>query len=256
MYTEGFKPPRPGGIFKGNEFDVQTYSQREFDSRITPYRNPVEVEDKYRDNRFYDEDLIEYERIDCTPGMCGHPYSLLRWFEMIVFFVLHWLIQITCARTTCTMILTEFGYKAYGQAFILCVIVLLAACCTLILIAYSMNFHKAKPELILGFERLYAIGGISLMVVCGIVGSYHAATTTDPEINSLGRGESGIRPQWIIAAVLEFLTAVLFVFDLLGQNRDGFPFVYSRIRKADNIENSRRQREEFFRRQRMRESYY
>lgn len=94
------------------------------------------------------------------------------------------------------------------------------------------------------------------MIICGIVGAYHAATTTDPDINSLGRGEAGIRPQWIAAAVIEFLTAVLFVADLIGQNRDGFPFVYSRHRKADDLEQNRRRKEEAIRQQRIRESYY
>lgn len=53
------------------------------------------------------------------------------------------------------MILTEFGYKAYGQAVVLCIIVLLAAMCTIILIAYSLNMHRARPQLILGFVSFW-----------------------------------------------------------------------------------------------------
>lgn len=94
------------------------------------------------------------------------------------------------------------------------------------------------------------------MVVCGIIGSYHAATTTDEYINQLGRGVSGIRPQWIAAAVIEFLTAVLFCADLYGQNRDGFPFVFSRHKKVEDLEKARQRREEAIRQQRIRESFY
>lgn len=58
MYTEGFKPPRPGGVNKKDEWGINNVSNREVDSRITPYRNPVEPEYKYRDI-YYDEVCLE-----------------------------------------------------------------------------------------------------------------------------------------------------------------------------------------------------
>lgn len=94
------------------------------------------------------------------------------------------------------------------------------------------------------------------MIVCGIIGSIHAAQTTDPEYNLIGRGEAGIRPQWIAAAVIEFLTAIIFIADLYGQNRPGFPFVYNRFSKADEVEKHRRQEEKLLKDQEMRERYY
>uniref|UniRef100_A0A914PNV1 Uncharacterized protein n=1 Tax=Panagrolaimus davidi TaxID=227884 RepID=A0A914PNV1_9BILA len=151
------------------------------------------------------------------------------------------------------MILNEFGYKAYGQALILCIITLLAAMCALILIAYSMNFHKARAQLILNFERLYASLGVVLMIICGIIGAYHAAQTTDPEYNLIGRGDAGIRPQWIAAAVIEFLTAFIFVADLLGMR---FPFVYNRYSKSDEAEKHRKHEENLLKEQELRERYY
>uniref|UniRef100_A0AC35GBE2 Uncharacterized protein n=1 Tax=Panagrolaimus sp. PS1159 TaxID=55785 RepID=A0AC35GBE2_9BILA len=264
MYSDGFEPPRSG---RGKFIELppattQRYVTTEiYQDSPSVYRPTIEntqlltttttVKNSYANQSYYEE-----TRIDCTPGMCSHPYALLRWFELVIFFIIHWLVQITCARTTCTMILNEFGYKAYGQALILCIITLLAAMCALILIAYSLNFHKARAQLILNFERLYASLGVVLMTICGIIGAYHAAQTTDPEYNLIGRGDAGIRPQWIAAAVIEFLTAFIFVADLLGMRRPGFPFVYNRYSKSDEAEKHRKHEENLLKEQELRERYY
>jgi hypothetical protein len=272
MYNDGGferinEPPR-SGRGKFNELpppllpaqQTRYVTTEVYQDAPTVYRPPVAnsqihttttVKESYLNQSYFEE-----TRIDCTPGMCSHPYALFRWFELVLFFIIHWLVQITCARTTCTMILTEFGYKAYGQALVLCIITLLAAMCILILIAYSLNFHRARADLILSFERVYATCGIGLMLIAGIVGAYHAAQTTDPEYNLIGRGDSGIRPQWIAAAVIEFLTVFVFIGDLMGQRQPGFPFVYNRYSKADETEKRRRNEEKLLKEQELRERYY
>ncbi|PIO75491.1 hypothetical protein TELCIR_02467, partial [Teladorsagia circumcincta] len=59
--------------------------------------------------------VIEVEPIDCNPGMLSHPMALLRWFHLLMYFLLQWLVQITCGNDACTMIMNVFGYTAMGQ---------------------------------------------------------------------------------------------------------------------------------------------
>jgi hypothetical protein len=206
-----------------------------------------------------DEDnILEYERVDCTPNMCMHPYALLRWFELVMYFILHWLVQVSCANTTCTMIINEFGDKAVFQGLVLLIIVGLAFADIAVLVAYSLNAHKAFPQAILSIERAYALGGAILLFICGIIGSIYAAqTASDVSVNELGRGIDGIRPQWIAAAVLEFLTALLLLADLMGQRREGFPFSYNLQKDHDReYEKERKKQEKKIREHRIRQSLY
>ncbi|EPB76785.1 hypothetical protein ANCCEY_04137 [Ancylostoma ceylanicum] len=147
--------------------------------------------------------MVEVEAIDCNPGMCAHPMALLRWFQLYkevvrngviffcevvdtgaIYFLLQWLVQITCGSDACTMIMNVFGYTAMGQ------------------------------------ERVYAILGIVLFIVAGILGTWMAVLTNNPEVNYQGRGKLHIRGQWIAAAVFEFLMALLFIGDFLLQRRE------------------------------------
>ncbi|CAD6190652.1 unnamed protein product [Caenorhabditis auriculariae] len=176
---------------------------------------------------------VEKEPIECTPNMLAHPMALLRWFELALFFLLQWLVQITCGGDACTMIMNVFGYTAMGQLFVLLIFLLLSIICTLILIGYGLNAHKALGGAILAVERIYAILGILLMFVAGILGTWMAVLTRDPEVNYQGRGHGHIRGQWIAAAVIEFLMALLYVFDLMLQRRENYPFTGKGYTTAD-----------------------
>uniref|UniRef100_A0A7E4ZVM2 MARVEL domain-containing protein n=1 Tax=Panagrellus redivivus TaxID=6233 RepID=A0A7E4ZVM2_PANRE len=250
MDSISLKPAQPASIGYSRPA-IQL--QRQLDSDVAATRvhrpdpeKPYTASQKALESNVYYYDNAEvkrYERIVWVPHMCAHPYALLRWFELFLLIVLHWLVEINCVGISCTMIMHEFNYKAHGQAFVLFADALLAVCCMLILTAYATNMHKAQPLLILGFERLYCMGGIFLMVICGIVGTFHAIETTDPDINKMGRGSAGIRPQWIAAAILEFLMAILFGGDYFGQTKKGFPFVFNlrhtSSNEADNEAQSR-----------------
>lgn len=272
MFNNDFEPPRSGLNRKPPEFTSPPPPPPL--SNGPPYLPTTQNVDNrhyYRDDlaqpRVYsvqqpliesEDDELEYDRVDCTPHMCAHPYALLRWFELVMYFILHWLVQVSCANTTCTMILNEFGDKAVLQSVVLLVIVGLAFADIAILVAYSLNAHKAYPDAVLGFERAYAVGGVVLLFISGIIGSVYAAQTAyDTGVNELGRGASGIRPQWIAAAVLEFLTALLLLADFMGQRREGFPFVYgSKHDEEAAREKARRKREKRIREHRIRQSLY
>lgn len=53
MYSESFKPPRPGGVTRqiAEDSDVRTFTQNEIDSGITVYKTTPE----YQNNFFYNE---------------------------------------------------------------------------------------------------------------------------------------------------------------------------------------------------------
>lgn len=57
MYTEGFKPPRPGGTIRpaADEFINHNSIQRDVDISVEPYRKTVEPDFKIRETYFYDE---------------------------------------------------------------------------------------------------------------------------------------------------------------------------------------------------------
>uniref|UniRef100_A0A1I7YS72 MARVEL domain-containing protein n=1 Tax=Steinernema glaseri TaxID=37863 RepID=A0A1I7YS72_9BILA len=189
-------------------------------------RSPVEVQRQY-------DHVVEEEPIDCTPGMCVHPAALFHWFEWLLFFILHFLVQVTCDSDTCTMILNEFGYKAMGQIYVLIVDFVLWCMVSVIIIGYSLNLHRSSLSgAILAVEKLYAIIGIIAMVIAGGVGTYCAVQANDPEINFMGRGLTHIQPQWIAAAVLEFIIAIVLIVDLLIQKREGYPFSVTLPKRA------------------------
>uniref|UniRef100_A0A1I7XN89 Tetraspanin n=1 Tax=Heterorhabditis bacteriophora TaxID=37862 RepID=A0A1I7XN89_HETBA len=160
------------------------------DGRISNHRNEIQV--------------IEEEAVECTPDMCTHPMALLRWFQMLMFFILQWLVQITCGNYTCTMIMNVFGYTAMGQLFVLLILLLMSIICALILVAFSLNGHRAFGSIVLAVERIYARLGIILFVIAGILGTWMAILTTDPEVNYQGRGYFHIRGQWIAASNYPF----------------------------------------------------
>ncbi|ETN87243.1 hypothetical protein NECAME_00102 [Necator americanus] len=142
-----------------------------------------------------------------------------------MYFLLQWLVQITCGNDACTMIMNVFGYTAMGQLFVLLILLLLSIICVLILIAYGLNTHRSKfSSAILGVERLYALIGILLFVVAGILGTWMAVLTNNSEVNYQGRGNAHIRGQWIAAAVIEFLMVFVFIADFLLQRRENYPF--------------------------------
>lgn len=87
--------------------------------------------------------------------MCANPYVLLRFFELAALFAIHWLTQIVCGRDDCTMILNEFGYKAEAQGLVLAIDMLLAVIIAIIIVCYSLNMHKAYPDIILMIVRIY-----------------------------------------------------------------------------------------------------
>ncbi|KAL6723189.1 hypothetical protein Aduo_018219 [Ancylostoma duodenale] len=170
-------------------------------------------------------EVVEVEPIDCNPGMCAHPMALLRWFQLAIYFLLQWLVQITCGSDACTMIMNVFGYTAMGQLFVLLILLLMSIICVLILVAYGLNIHRTRfSAAILAVERVYAILGIVLFIVAGILGTWMAVLTNNPEVNYQGRGKLHIRGQWIAAAVFEFLMAILFIGDFLLQRRENYPF--------------------------------
>ncbi|KAK0419203.1 hypothetical protein QR680_014012 [Steinernema hermaphroditum] len=179
-----------------------------------------------------EENVVVQEPIDCTPAMCVHPAALFHWFEWILFFILHFLVQVTCDADTCTMILNEFGYKAMGQIYVLIVDFVLWCVVSVIIIGYAMNMHRSLPGAILAIEKLYAIIGIIAMVIAGGVGIYCAIQANDPEINFMGRGLTHIQPQWIAAACLEFIIAIVLLLNLLLQRREGYPFSVTLPKRA------------------------
>ncbi|KAK6034446.1 hypothetical protein COOONC_28048 [Cooperia oncophora] len=74
-----------------------------------------------------------------------------------MYFLLQWLVQVTCGNDACTMIMNVFGYTAMGQLFVLLILLLMSIICVVILIAYGLNIHRtAYANAILGVERLYA----------------------------------------------------------------------------------------------------
>ncbi|VDO24711.1 unnamed protein product [Haemonchus placei] len=160
------------------------------------------------------------EPVDCNPGMLSHPMALLRWFQLAMYFLLQWLVQITCGNDACTMIMNVFGYTAMGQLFVLLILLLMSIICVLILIAYGLNIHRTTyASAILG-ERLYAALGIILFIIAGILGTWMAVLANQEDVNYQGRGKFHIKGQWIAAAVFEFLMALLFIGDFLLQRRE------------------------------------
>uniref|UniRef100_A0A8R1E1K6 MARVEL domain-containing protein n=2 Tax=Caenorhabditis japonica TaxID=281687 RepID=A0A8R1E1K6_CAEJA len=164
------------------------------------------------------------EPVECTPHMWAHPMGLLRWFELVMFFVLQWLVQITCGGDACTMIMNVFGYTAMGQLFVLVIFLGLSLFCGIILVAFVLNAHRSIPNIIIPLEKVYAILGIIFMFIAGILGTWMAVLTGDPEVNYQGRGRGHIRGQWIAAAVIEFLMVIVYIFDFILQRRENYPF--------------------------------
>ncbi|TKR66640.1 hypothetical protein L596_022906 [Steinernema carpocapsae] len=171
-----------------------------------------------------ENNVIVKEPIDCTPMMCIHPAALFHWFEFLLFFILHFLVQVTCDSDTCTMILNEFGYKAMWQIYVLIVDFVLWLVVCVVLILYSLNMHRSMPDMILAIEKIYAIVGVIAMIIAGAAGTYSAVQANDDEINFMGRGNGHIQPQWIAAACLEFIIAIVLILDILIQRREGYPF--------------------------------
>ncbi|UMM41628.1 hypothetical protein L5515_017805 [Caenorhabditis briggsae] len=169
-------------------------------------------------------EVMETEPVECTPNMWGHPMGLLRWFQLVMFFVLQWLVQITCGGDACTMIMNVFGYTAMGQLFVLVIFLGLSIFCALILLGFALNAHRWIPHVIIPMEKVYAILGIVFMFIAGILGTWMAILTNDREVNYQGRGRGHIRGQWIAATVLEFLMVIVYVFDFILQRRENYPF--------------------------------
>ncbi|CAI2356816.1 unnamed protein product [Caenorhabditis sp. 36 PRJEB53466] len=160
------------------------------------------------------------EQVECTPHMWAHPMGLLRWFQLVMFFILQWLVQITCGGDACTMIMNVFGYTAMGQLFVLIIFLGLSIFCGLIIVAFILNAHRAFPSIIASMEKVYAILGIVFMFIAGILGTWMAVLTNDPEVNYQGRGRGHIKGQWIAAAVIEFLMVIVYIFDFILQRRE------------------------------------
>ncbi|CAJ0578870.1 unnamed protein product, partial [Mesorhabditis spiculigera] len=184
-------------------------------------------------------EIVEGE-IECTPYMCTNRIQLLRWFQLAALFTLQWLVQIVCGNDACTMIMNVFGYIALGQAFVLIIFLWMAVLLVPIMCLYAMNGHRWIPGVMNGLEKVYAFSGIALFPIAGILGAWMAALTVNEEYNYQGRGYAHIRPQWIAAAVIEFLMVPIYVIDLLWQRREHFPFSvkdYSKVtqRPADSI---------------------
>uniref|UniRef100_A0A0K0FBR2 MARVEL domain-containing protein n=1 Tax=Strongyloides venezuelensis TaxID=75913 RepID=A0A0K0FBR2_STRVS len=204
-----------------------------------------------------DDNILVYEPIECTPNMCANPYVLLRFFELATLFAIHWLTQIVCGRDDCTMILNEFGYKAHAQGLVLAIDMLLAVIIVIIIVCYSLNIHKAYPDIILSIEKLHGILGFVLLNICGIIGSIYAAQTAwDRELNRIGRATAGVRPQWIAASCLEFVLAFVYLADYIGQKKEGYPFSYSinTAKDRNKIEAERKQR--IIREHKLRQQFY
>uniref|UniRef100_A0A7I4Z4H1 Conserved plasma membrane protein n=1 Tax=Haemonchus contortus TaxID=6289 RepID=A0A7I4Z4H1_HAECO len=177
-------------------------------------------------------EVIEVEPVDCNPVMLSHPMALLRWFQLAMYFLLQWLVQITCGNDACTMIMNVFGYTAMGQLFVLLILLLMSIICVLILIAYGLNIHRTTyANAILGVERLYAALGIILFIIAGILGTWMAVLANQEDVNYQGRGKFHIKGQWIAAAVFEFLMALLFIGDFLLQRRENYPFTGKQYKK-------------------------
>ncbi|CAJ0933563.1 unnamed protein product, partial [Mesorhabditis belari] len=166
----------------------------------------------------------EDDEVECTPFMCTHYMGALRWFQLLCFFILQWLIQITCGNDACTMIMNVFGYIALGQVFVLIILLWMSILCVIILSLYGLNGHRCIPGVMNGLEKLYAFSGIVLFPIAGILGAWMAGLTVHESYNYQGRGYAHIRPQWIAAAVIEFLMVPLYVFDLICQRRENFPW--------------------------------
>ncbi|KAJ1354151.1 hypothetical protein KIN20_010987 [Parelaphostrongylus tenuis] len=184
----------------------------------------------YGNSRFQ---VMQVQPIDCNPGMLAHPIALLRWFHLLMYFILQWLVQITCGNDACTMIMNVFGYTAMGQLFVLLILLLMSIICVSILVAYGLNFHHSKYlPVILSVERLYVILGFVLFIIAAILGTWMAVLTNDDSVNYQGRGKFHIRGQWIAAAVFEFLMIFVFLGELLLQRRENYPFIDKVLREA------------------------
>ncbi|KAK5980031.1 hypothetical protein GCK32_000132 [Trichostrongylus colubriformis] len=189
-------------------------------------------------------EIIEMEPIDCNPGMLSHPMALLRFFQLLMYFLLQWLVQVTCGNDACTMIMNVFGYTAMGQLFVLLILLLMSIICVIILIAYGLNIHRTTyANAILSVERIYAALGIVLFIIAGILGTWMAVLTNQEEVNYQGRGKFHIKGQWIAAAVFEFLMALLFIADFLLQRRENYPFTGKQYKKREVETTSRPQYE-------------
>ncbi|CAJ0608956.1 unnamed protein product [Cylicocyclus nassatus] len=192
-----------------------------------PTTNPMLYETKTETTTVHGPkvQVIEVEPIDCNPGMCAHPMALLRWFQLAMYFLLQWLVQITCGDDACTMIMNVFGYTAMGQLFVLLILLLMSIIVVIILVAYGLNIHRTSyASIILLIERVYAMIGIVLFIVATALGIWMAVLTKDPDVNYQGRGHFHIRGQWIAAAVFEFLMIFLFIADFMLQKRENYPF--------------------------------
>ncbi|WKY14936.1 hypothetical protein Q1695_000445 [Nippostrongylus brasiliensis] len=181
--------------------------------------------------------VIVVEPVDCNPGMLAHPMALLRFFQLFMYFLLQWLVQITCGNDACTMIMNVFGYTAMGQLFVLLILLLMSIICVIILIAYGLNIHRTRfAKAILGVENLYAVLGVVLFIIAGILGTWMAVLTNQEDVNYQGRGRFHIKGQWIAAAVFEFLMVLLFIVDFLLQRRQNYPFFGKQIERRSTIQ--------------------
>ncbi|CAI5456036.1 unnamed protein product [Caenorhabditis angaria] len=206
----------------------QNYSAPSYSTTTKPMTNYSRLDDAMLINDINKtkeaSNVQTVEQVECTPFMWSHPMGLLRWFQLIMFFILQWLVQITCGGDACTMIMNVFGYTAMGQLFVLVIFLGLSMFCALILLAFILNAHKSFPSAILAMERIYAILGIVFMFIAGILGTWMAVLANNPDVNYQGRGRGHIQGQWIAAAVLEFIMVFVYVFDLLLQRRENYPF--------------------------------
>ncbi|CCD65562.1 MARVEL domain-containing protein [Caenorhabditis elegans] len=189
---------------------------------------PVYQQTVYREGPILKPDVevsvVDVEPVECTPHMWGHPMGLLRWFQLLMFFVLQWLVQITCGGDACTMIMNVFGYTAMGQLFVLVIFLGLSMFCGVIILLFALNAHRCIPSIIIALEKVYAILGIVFMFIAGILGTWMAVLANDREVNYQGRGRGHIQGQWIAAAVLEFLMVIVYIFDFILQRRENYPF--------------------------------
>uniref|UniRef100_A0A1I7TAZ7 MARVEL domain-containing protein n=1 Tax=Caenorhabditis tropicalis TaxID=1561998 RepID=A0A1I7TAZ7_9PELO len=181
-------------------------------------------------------EVIELEPVECTPHMWGHPMGLLRWFQLLMFFVLQWLVQITCGGDACTMIMNVFGYTAMGQLFVLVIFLGLSMFCAIILLGFVLNAHRWIPSIIIPLEKVYAILGIICMFIAGILGTWMAILANDREVNYQGRGRGHIQGQWIAAAVLEFLMVIVYIFDFILQRRENYPFTGKEYKTGQSLQ--------------------
>uniref|UniRef100_A0A0N5A6B2 MARVEL domain-containing protein n=1 Tax=Parastrongyloides trichosuri TaxID=131310 RepID=A0A0N5A6B2_PARTI len=243
---------------KANNFQVNSESQNNPTSRMFSELQNNNNSRMYESTTYSTNDnILEYDQIECTPNMCANPYVLLRFFELAGLFAIHWLTQIVCGRDDCTMIINEFGYRAHAQGLVLAIDMLLAVIIAIIITCYSLNAHKAYPNIILTIEKIHGILGFVLLIICGIIGSIYAAQTAwDIELNEMGRAVAGIRPQWIAAACLEFVFAFVYLADFIGQRREGYPFSYSISTAKDRSKLEAIKRQKMIREHKLRQQYY